>query len=80
MTWAHLFVAKAQHLLAYHCCSSTPLIPIQESGKPKHSSGILHSNAAFSAMVVLAYDWRSCTTKIWNPVLIKLLGDVWRQL
>jgi len=42
----------------------------------RHSSGILGSNAAFSARVFLAYDWRSFTIEIFNPVQNELLGYV----
>jgi len=65
---AHLFVAKPQLLLAYHWSSGTPLIYIPESWKLRHSSGTLGWNALFAAGVFLAYDWRSFTTEIFNPV------------
>jgi len=79
-TWIHIFVAKPQLLLAYHWSSGKPLIHIPVSRKLRHGLGILGSTVAFAAGVFLAYDWRLCTTEIFNPVQNELLGYVSRQL
>ena len=79
-TWAHIFVAKPQLLLPYHGCYGTPRTRIPESRMLRHGWGFPGSNAVFAARVLLAHDWRSSTTEIFNPVQNELLGYVWSQL
>ena len=79
-TLAYIFVTKLQLLLAYHWSSGTPLIRIPKSRKLRHRSANLGSNATLAARAFLAYDWRSFTTEIFNPVQNEVLGCVCRQL
>jgi len=78
--WAHLFVAKPLRLLAYQWSSGTLFIHIPESLKLRHCSGSFGPSEAFSARVLLACDWTSCTTEIFNPVQNELLEHEWSQL
>jgi hypothetical protein len=79
-TWAHIFLAKPQLLLAYHWSSGTHVICIPESQKLKLGLGNHRSNAAFAAGICQVYDGRSCTTEILNSVQNELLGYEWSQL